>query len=30
MLFEVMDQRGVSASSHCFEEISFPSKVFIV
>ncbi|KAE8123780.1 hypothetical protein FH972_018709 [Carpinus fangiana] len=26
MPFEVMDHRGVSASPHCFEEVSFPSE----
>lgn len=28
MPFEVMDHRGVSASPHFFEEVSFPSEVF--
>jgi hypothetical protein len=28
MPFEVMDHRGVSASPHFCEEVSFPSEVF--
>lgn len=30
MPFEIMDQRGVSVSSHFFDEIPFPSEVLIV
>lgn len=29
MPFEIMDQRGVSVSSHFFEEIPFSSEVFL-
>ena len=30
MASEVMEQRGVSASTHFFDEIRFPSEVLIV
>jgi len=30
MPFQIMDHRGVSASSHFFEDVSFRSEVFIV
>ena len=29
MPFEIMDQRGVSVSSHLFDEIPFPAEVIL-